>query len=233
MSTELQPSGSIPAAVCAVVILFAAAFGLGRLFVGRIGAARWPWAAAAVRFTVGLNLLAGLGMVLGLTGALADGRSLWLLVAAAAINLVDLRQVCKRAREQDQASARVKAIHLAASGRKRSRGAVALAAVLVVFTLGPALCYPDGWDELVYHAELQRRWLAAGWLEYYADLPYSGFPSLGETLLWLGGPIEHVITAKLLIWSCWIVAIFMLYSLLRRSLAAGSAMLLTFAFAIS
>ena len=233
MSTELQPPGSIPLAICAVAALFAAGFGLGRLFVGRIGAARWPWAAAAVRLTAGLNLLAGLGMVLGLTGALADGRSLWLLAAAASINLVDLRHVWKRAREQDQVSARAMAADRAASDRKRSRGATALAAVLVVITLGPALCYPDGWDELVYHAELPRRWLAAGWPAFYADLPYSGFPSLGETLLWLCGPIEHVIAAKLLIWSCWAVALFMLYSLLRRSLASGSALLLTFAFAIS
>lgn len=233
MSTELQPSGSIPLAACAVVALFAAGFGLGRLVVGRVGASRWPWAAAAVRLTVGLNLLACLGMVLGLTGALAGGRSLWLLAVAAAVNLVDLRQVWKRTSEHDQATARVKPAHRAASSRKRSRGAMALAAVLVGFTLGPALCYPDGWDELVYHAELPRRWLAAGWPEFYADLPYSGFPSLGETLLWLGGPIEHVIAAKLLIWSCWAVALFMLYSLLRRNLAAGSAMLLTFAFAIS
>lgn len=233
MSTELQPSGSIPLAVCAVVALFAAAFGLGRLFVGRIGTARWPWAAAAVRLTVGLNLLACLGMVLGLTGALAGGRSLWLLTAAAAINLFDLRRVWKREREQDKASARAEPVHCAASRPKRSRGAMALAVALVAFTLGPALCYPDGWDELVYHAELPRRWLAAGWPEFYVDLPYSGFPSLGETLLWLGGPIEHVIAAKLLIWSCWAVALFMLYSLLRRSLGAGSAMLLTFAFAIS
>lgn len=233
MSTELQPSGSIPLAACAVVALFAAGFGLGRLIVGRVGAVRWPWAAAAVRLTIGLNLLALLGMVLGLTGALAGGRSLWLLAVAAAINLVDLRQAWERAREQDQASARVKSAHRAVRGRKRSRGARALAAVLVVFTLGPALCYPDGWDELTYHAELPRRWLAAGWPEFYTDLPYSGFPSLGETLLWLGGPIEHVIAAKLLIWSCWIVALFMLFSLLRRGLAAGSAMLLIFAFAIS
>src|SRR5947199_351201 len=74
--------------------------------------------------------------------------------------------------------------------------------VLIIVTLGPALSYPSGWDELVYHHELPRRWLADGWPAFYPDLPYSGFPSLGEILFWLMAPIEDVIAPRLMAWAC-------------------------------
>ena len=63
-----------------------------------------------------------------------------------------------------------------------------LATAAGLVTLIPALCYPSGWDELVYHAVLPRRWSTEGWPAFYTDLPYSGFPSSGEILFWLIAP---------------------------------------------
>jgi hypothetical protein len=107
-----------------------------------------------------------------------------------------------------------------------------LVAPLTLVTLGPALCYPAGWDELVYHSVLPQRWLADGWPAFYADIPYSGFPSLGEILFWLVAPIERVIAPRLIVWVCWLIGLVFLYRLLRRRLAANSAGVLMLAFAL-
>ena len=72
--------------------------------------------------------------------------------------------------------------------------------VLGGLTLGPALDWPEGWDELVYHAQLPQRWLRDGGMAVYGDLPYSGFPSLGEAVAWFVAPIEHVIAPRLILW---------------------------------
>jgi hypothetical protein len=116
--------------------------------------------------------------------------------------------------------------------RRLPRGTI-LALAIAVLTLGPALCYPAGWDELVYHVALPRRWLADGRPAFYADLPYSGFPSSGEVLFWLMAPLECVIAPRLLAWACWVLALVMSYRLLRRHLLDGPSVLLTTVFAVS
>ena len=106
--------------------------------------------------------------------------------------------------------------------------------VIAMLTLGPALCYPTGWDELVYHSVLPRRWMTDGAPLVYRDLPYSGFPSLVEILCWLIAPIESVIAPRLLNWCIWIVSLLTLYRLLRlRQVAESTAVLLSCAFAVS
>lgn len=99
-----------------------------------------------------------------------------------------------------------------------------------VVTLGPALAYPAGWDELVYHGVLPRRWLAEGRPEFYPDLPYSAFPSLCEILFWLIAPLESVIAPRLLIWVCWMLGLLVLGRLVRRQVAGEASVCLTCAF---
>lgn len=74
----------------------------------------------------------------------------------------------------------------------------------IVFTLGPALTYPSGWDELVYHLELPRRWHEAQALNVQLDLPYSALPSMLEAILTLTYPLESLITPRLLVWVIWL-----------------------------
>lgn len=223
MMPEIEALGSIRFAALGVALLIAAAFGAGRLLVAPTQSARWTWGTAALlRVAVGLNLVAMLGVGLGLTGLLADGRSLWLLVG---LSLVSLADAWRRFRVRQFGGAET-LVGLA----KRLPWGTTPALGLTLITLGPALCYPTGWDELMYHGVLPQRWLVEGWPAFYSDLPYSGFPLLGEILLWLIAPLEHVVAIKFLNWVCWLLGLAFLYRLLRRRVAGGSAIVLTCAF---
>jgi hypothetical protein len=191
-------------------------------------------------------------MALGTLGMLGGDWAVWLLVALALGNVpLWWRSAADRiatsaglanpsGAEASHRGSRRRETALAKSKRREpmSRGdlpawARAAAGLVVIVTLGPALCYPTGWDELVYHHELSRRWHVDGWPAVYLDLPYSAFPSLGETLFWMVAPIETVISPRLVIWICWIAGLAIVYCLLRRRLAAGSAAALALAAALS
>ncbi len=221
---ELESLGSVPFAVVAVVLLLTAAAGLGGLMLPRLageGVRRCD--VALLQVVVGLNLVGLLGLALGVTGGLASGRSVWLLGGG---SLLLAAAVWRRRRSS------VSPTH----GRRlgQAPGLLWLGfVVLAGITLGPALCCPTGWDEQVYHCVLPRRWLAEGWPAVYLDLPYSGFPSLGEILFWLMAPIDSVIAPRLLVWVCWVLGLVCLYRVLRRRLASPAAGILTFAFVLN
>src|SRR5205823_4430591 len=177
-----------------------------------------------LRIAVGLNLTGFAGMVLGTQRLLGSGGSVGLLLFLAflAVVLVSREWI-----------GRVAVAKRAHSTHSRFPWLVVPVVALVCVTLGPALCYPTGWDELVYHNVLPRRWLADGWPAFYSDLPYSGFPSLGEILFWLMAPIEGVIAPRLLTWTCWIIGLGLMYRLLRLRTDRTSAAAITLAFAVS
>jgi hypothetical protein len=209
---ELDALVSIPRASGGVLLLLAAAWSVGSLIVRRPAAQAGSWSESlGLPIVVGLNLVAWAGVVLGQLGLLVNGRSVWLLAGCAVLGAPRVmgRWLGSEARAKRR---RV-------TSRPASWG-LCLAATLGAITLGPALCPPTGWDELVYHHELPRRWLADGRPAFYPDLAYSGFPSLGEILFWLVAPIEHVIAPRLITWVCWISGVVLLYRLLRRTLAA-------------
>ncbi len=105
--------------------------------------------------------------------------------------------------------------------------------VAMLMTFGPALMLPTGWDELVYHSELPRRWQADGSLRVYSDLPYSAFPSLGEVLFWLAAPLDVLFVPRMLNWVAWSLAISLLYRWTRRQLGPWAAAILTLSTALS
>ena len=238
ISPEFESLGSIAGAIAATALLFAAAFGLGRLLVPTPTRGHWhTFDACLLRIPLGLSLIGVFGVALGVAKWLTGSRSLWLLAALALCGVL----AAWRGRAPAVgclSSPKAAEMHRPA-GRSAKRRCIALrlctllVACLGLVTLGPALCYPTGWDELVYHHVLPRRWLADGWPAFYADLPYSGFPSLGEILFWLVAPLESVITPRLLTWVCWVLGLTILYRLLRRRLATGSAVAMTLAFALS
>ena len=273
---ELESSGSIPFAGAAVAILFAAAIGLGGLVVRPAMANRWRSIdALLVRLTIGLNLLGMTGVVLGLTGVLANGRSVWLLAGLSLLWIPSKWWNSRVGKSNSHTTGATAGLPSSAgnTGGQATRGTLPpgqatrgtlprgnaarstppraqvtggthrrslvgglaglLAIATAVMTLGPALCYPTGWDELVYHGVLPQRWLVQGWPAFYQDLPYSGFPSFGEILFWLMAPIENVIAPRLLAWACWILGLVCLYRLLRRRLSATTATVFTLAFTLS
>jgi hypothetical protein len=221
---ELESMGSIPRAIAAVAMLLATAAGLGNLCLRTAAVQHWRAVDAfLLRLIVGLNLLGVIGVVLGTAGALRGQRPLWLLAGL----LLLTAPTWWRRRVDFPAPPQ---------GRSRRSGDAVCGAVLAAcaaLTLGPALCYPTGWDELVYHEVLPRRWLTDGILAVYADLPYSGFPSLGETLFWLMAPMESVIAPRLLVWTCWIAGLLCLHRVLRRYLAPPAAAVLVLAFTLN
>jgi hypothetical protein len=222
MNQEIESLGSIGGALAAATFLFAAAYGVGGLLVWPATAARDTIDRRLLRIAVGLSLVAGFGAALGMAKWLTGGRSLGLVLALTLLNALSLRR---------RSTAHGRSAQFA--HRRESPWLAAPVFALALITLGPALAYPTGWDELVYHSVLPRRWLADGWPAFYADLPYSGFPSLGEILFWLVAPVESVIAPRLITWTCWILSLVMTYRLLRRSLAAASAATLMLVFALS
>lgn len=219
---ELESWGSVWRPLAAVLLLFAAAAGVGRLLVpGFRGLSRSDL--VLLRLIIGVNLVGLAGVGLGILRLLPAGRSLWLLAGLSVLApmLVRFRMLPEKKSTSQY--------------RDRPTGIAPLLALstLGLITLGPSLCYPGGWDELVYHCVLPRRWLAEGWPAVYLDLPYSAFPSLGEILFWLMAPIDSLIAPRLLIWACWMLGLICLFRVLRRLLSDGFAVTLTLVFATS
>ncbi len=220
---SLDGLGSLSAAAAAVLLLVAIAYGLGRLATGPQPAKCGMRAVELLRFAVGLNLVAVGAVLIGSTvNVPAEGR-IWCLGVAAVVIVTVASWLVRDGRSANCRSPR----------HRLGFGAAALAVMLWLVALGPALAYPTGWDELVYHHELSRRWLAAGWLSIESDLPYSGFPSLGETLFWVVAPVEGVIAPRLLMFCCWTTGLLLFYRLLRRRLRADATFVLTLGFAAS
>jgi hypothetical protein len=220
---EVEALGSIPRAILAVSLLLAAAYGAGRIVAGPTRGPRSGLDAALLQIAVGLSLVGAIGVTLGQMQWLAGSRSIWLLGGLSLLALPPLMRCWRFPAFQ----------YTSPIGKLRQLWWFSLPLALALVTLGPALCYPSGWDELVYHSELPRRWLAVGSPSFYPDLPYSGFPSLGEILFWLMAPIEVVIAPRLLVWVCWVIGLVLLQRLLRQSLRSSAACMLTFAFALS
>ncbi|MHB8901739.1 MAG: hypothetical protein ACYC6Y_23535 [Thermoguttaceae bacterium] len=224
---DLEAFGSIPRALVATCLLLAAAAGTGTVLLSaRDRPCRCRWDSWLLQVIVGLNLVGFLGILLGSTRLLSAGRSTWLLAVLAILPLLHSLRGRVFAAADPRPPIR----------RPTTRSELVLAALAVaaaLLSLAPALCPPSGWDELVYHEVLPRRWLAAGHPAFYLDLPYSGFPSMGEILFWLAAPIEDVIAPRLLSWTCWMLALLCLYRLLRSFLRPAPAAILTMLFPLS
>lgn len=221
----LEEMGSIPGAMLGVACLGFAALGVGLLLEIFLGDRRkLTFSLKLVYAIAGLNLVAFVCVILGSFGVLGDYRSVWLLMALGISGCA----IYFRTRSVMPSSLRPRKL-----AQLQSFPVLYWFIPLSAFTLGPALCYPTGWDELVYHSVLPRRWHADGWPAFYADLPHSGFPSLVELLCWMTAPIESLITFRLLVWIAWIVAIWLLIFSSHRSSNPGTASLVVFAFAVS
>ena len=224
MIPPLEAIGSIPLAVLAVFVIFVAAVGLGDRVLLWISSSNTQGLDRQILSVVlGLNLIGFIGVSAGMMNILQGSNSIWLLIAICGLHLTNGPPKLWRMN--------IEIARTAVYGMPRG---TILAVFIAAVTLGPALCYPTGWDELVYHGVLPRRWAVDGRPLVYSDLVYSGFPSLCEVLCWLIAPIESVIAPRLLNWCCWLLSLLSLYRLLRlRHVPGGSAVAISSAFAVS
>jgi hypothetical protein len=178
-----------------------------------------------ISFIIGLNVLAWIGVILGQLGLLGGLNPLGLLLSLIALGYWQagrLRQVMLDAvRELLSQSLHAQRLWLNS-----------VIPMIAVLTLGPALAYPDGWDELVYHATLPQRWATDGCPVVYADLPYSAFPSLAEILFWMVAAIDQVLVPRLLMWLCWCATLLLLARILQSIVTYAQAITLVLAYAL-
>lgn len=228
MAMEFESLGSVPLAILSVAFLLTAACGAGGVLLSfaRLWNVR-TLDLVLLRIVVGLNLVALAGVVCGQVGWLVGGRQLWLL---AAISLLPLTE--RKNWDVSSTLAWLQGAFASVDPRQWPRS-LWLALMAAGITLGPALAYPAGWDELVYHGVLPRRWQADGGPAFYPDLPYSAFPSLCEILFWLMAPLECVIAPRLLIWVCWLLSLMVLARLVRRQVAGDACVMVTCACMLS
>lgn len=249
MAIDVGSVGSRSAAIAALVLVFLAASALGRLVLADAWPWQWRWwtgtspernggadvvpapasdwgavGRALLRLAIGFNVLGWIAVCLSLAGlGSAASTSGWLAGLASVEGLALAGSI---------ASTKSSWSGLRLAGILAAVRANFVLLFLCGLTLGPALDWPEGWDELVYHAELPRRWLADGGMRVYFDLPYSGFPSLAEAVAWLAAPIDHAIAPRLIMWLTWITALTLFQFALRAFLSSRAAQLLLASFAM-
>jgi hypothetical protein len=180
---------------------------LGRRIGGRLLSDERPATRLALSAGVGLGLLS-LGMLgLGLVGllrpavawglVLALGAALWRDLGA---SLEDLRAV---------------RMGWPADGSRRWLAVYGGASLSLTFLL--ALAPPTGWDTLVYHLTGPRLFVEAGRIVHSVDLPYLGFPELGEMQFVLGLLLVGEGVAPLLHFGYGLLALAVTVSLAERA----------------
>jgi len=149
---------------------------LGRRVLGGLLDDEWPITRLALSAGVGLGLLSLLMLGLGAVG-------LFRPVAAWGLILV-LGWVLRRDVRASLTDLRAVRLPWPVSGFHRWLAIYGFVSLLLTFLT--ALAPPTGWDTLVYHLTGPRLFVEAHHLVHPIDLPYLGFPQLGEMQFTLG-----------------------------------------------
>ncbi len=217
--TALDSWSSLSRAIAAVAILLCIAKLLGGALVGRDPS-------VPLQLIVGTNCIGLFGLALGWLPQPIPTMVVCVGASVFVFHVMVSRFRPRNFERQSRGNSLLANCRSALSGWSVPQ-VLGLFALLI--TLGPALAYPSGWDELVYHVELPRRWLNFNSLSVQGDLPYSALPSLPEIICWLVAPIEHLVAPRLLGWVTWVNGILVFRESLRRVASVATAEVLVWA----
>jgi 4-amino-4-deoxy-L-arabinose transferase-like glycosyltransferase len=149
---------------------------LGRRVSGELLLEERPSTRLALSAGIGLGLVSLLMLGLGLVGYLRPGVAWGLVLVLGILLWRDLWAILT--------DLRLVRLPWPASGFQYWLMAYGGVSLLLIFLV--ALAPPTGWDTLVYHLTGPRIFVEAGRIIHPIDLPYLGFPQLGEMQITLG-----------------------------------------------
>jgi 4-amino-4-deoxy-L-arabinose transferase-like glycosyltransferase len=155
---------------------------LGRRMAGGLLADESPAVRIALAAGLGLGLLALLTLGLGLVGFLRSAVAWGAILVLALLVRRDLRASLADLRVVVRGPESLLA--WPTDGFRRWLVVYVGVSLLLVFLA--ALAPPTAWDALVYHLTGPRLFVEAGRVGHHVDLPYLGFPQLGEMGFTLG-----------------------------------------------
>jgi 4-amino-4-deoxy-L-arabinose transferase-like glycosyltransferase len=150
--------------------------GLGRRLVSKLLVDDGPVAQLVISTGLGMGVLSLLVQVMGLLGLLYLVPVLSLMLVLGIVLWRDLGASLQELRN----------IRCPRSTNGFQRWLLVYAAVSLALTFLIALAPPVGWDTLVYHLTGPRFFVESGRFVHPIDLPYLGFPQLGEMHFTLG-----------------------------------------------
>jgi hypothetical protein len=186
---------------------------LGRRIAGGLLADETPAVRIALEAGLGLGLLALLTLGLGLVGLLRSAVAWGAILVLALLVRRDLRASLAdlRAAVRGQESL----LAWPTDGFRRWLAVYVGASLLLAFLV--ALAPPTGWDALVYHLTGPRLFMEAGRVSHQVDLPYLGFPQLGEMGFTLGMLLLGDGVASLLHFGYGLLSVIITAALARRA----------------
>jgi hypothetical protein len=188
---------------------------LGLRIIGRSLVDESPAVRLALAAGIGLGLLSLLTLGLGLVGLLRPAAAWALMIALGALLWRDLRATLADLRA---------AVHVRpASGFQRWIALYTGGSLALIFMA--ALAPPTAWDALVYHLTGPRLFIEAGRVVHPIDLPYLGFPQLGEMQFTLGMLLVGDGTASLLHFGYGLLGLVVTAALARRVFGDNAAWL--------
>ena len=186
---------------------------LGRRIAGNALVDELPALRLALAAGLGLGLLSLLMLGLGLVGLLRPVVA-WVVVLGLAVLLRhDLRASLADLRSEVRSQTPL----LPRPVDRFQRWLAVYVAVTLVVTFLMALAPPSAWDALVYHLTGPRLFVEAGQVTHAIDLPYLGFPQLGEMQFTLGMLLVGDGVASLLHFGYGLLGVIIVVGLARRA----------------
>lgn len=186
---------------------------LGRRLINQTLTDEWPFVRLALTTGVGLGTLSLLIGLLGLLGLIRPIVMIGLLIT---LLIVLWRDVLATGRDLQN-------MGLPRPGTRLQKWFRTYSLITLTTTFIATLTPPTAWDSLVYHLTGPRIFLTAGRITHPIDLPYLGFPQLGEMQFLLGLTLTGDTTIALYHFGYGLLALALTIALARRIFGRKSA----------